>query len=69
MTGIELFGFISTTVVLSAFLMKDVRHLRILSILGSSMFATYGFMLGLHPIMFTNIAIVLINIYNLSKKQ
>ena len=69
MSSIEIFGFCSTTVVLIAFFMKDIKLLRIFAILGSSMFATYGIILNLHPIIFTNSCIVIINIYKLIKKE
>ena len=67
--GVEIFGFISTAVVLTAFFMKDIKLLRIIAICGSIMFATYGIILNLHPIIFTNSCIVLINIYKLIKKE
>ena len=69
LTGVEIFGFCSTAVVLMAFFMKDIRLLRIFAITGSLMFTTYGIILNLHPIIFTNSCVIVINIYKLIKKE
>ncbi len=66
---VELVGYLASIIVLCSFLMKDVKKLRIVNILGCFMFVVYGFMmpsvrLGL-PIIITNLAIMLVNCYYL----
>ncbi len=69
LTIIDIYGFISTVVVLISFMMKDIKKLRIITMTGSSMFMIYGIILGLKPVIVTNGLIVLINLYKLYKKE
>ena len=69
LTMVEIIGYIASVIVLCSFLMKDVKKLRIVNMLGCLMFVIYGFMmptfrLGL-PIIITNLAIMLVNFYYL----
>ena len=69
LTLVEIVGYIASVIVLCSFLMKDVKKLRIVNMLGCLMFVIYGFMmptirLGL-PIIITNLAIMLVNFYYL----
>ncbi len=61
----ELFGYAATIVVLISFLMKDMRKLRILSILGCVLFLIYGIYLHIIPTIIINIAVIIVNIYQL----
>jgi len=64
----ELIGYIASLVVVSSFLMKDIKKLRIVNIIGCSLFICYGVLLNFSvPIIFTNTAIVSINIYHIIK--
>jgi hypothetical protein len=67
----EWIGYIASFVVLLSFLMKDMLKLRIINILGCSLFIAYGLALPTVsiPIILTNAAIVLVNGYYLSKKK
>ena len=65
----EFIGYIASIVVLISFLMKDLRKLRMLNLLGCFMFVMYGILLHYSfPIILTNVCIIGINIYHLSKK-
>ena len=69
LTLVEIIGYVASVIVLCSFLMKDVKKLRVVNILGCLMFVIYGFMmptirLGL-PIIITNLAIMLVNFYYL----
>ena len=64
----EVIGYIASLVVLLSFLMKDVKRLRMVNIVGCSFFIAYGVLLGFSiPIIVTNVAIVLINGFYLIK--
>jgi hypothetical protein len=64
----EVIGYLASIVVLLSFLMKDVKRLRMVNILGCLLFTTYGVLLDFSiPIMVTNIAIIVINVVYLIK--
>lgn len=66
----EIIGYIGSILVLLSFLMKDIKKLRIGSIIGSSTFIVYGILLDFAiPIILTNACIVLINLYHLVKES
>jgi len=62
-------GYIASGVVLLSFLMRKMLFLRIVNTIGCVFFIVYGILLGQAPIIITNAAIVLINIYYLSKSN
>lgn len=63
----EIIGYIGTIIVLASFLMKEMKKLRVGSIIGSSTFVIYGILLNSIPIIITNVFIALINAYYLIK--
>ena len=68
-TLLEIIGYLASFTVLVSFTMKDVKKLRIVNIIGCSLFVLYGFMIpsfrvGL-PIIITNVAIFGVNSYYL----
>jgi hypothetical protein len=67
----EWIGYTASFVVLLSFLMKDMKKLRIVNILGCSLFIAYGLTLPAIsiPIILTNAAIVIVNLYYLSKRN
>lgn len=69
MTLTEIIGYIGTILVLSSFLMKEMKKLRIGNIIGSSTFIIYGVLLQSIPVIITNVFIVLINAYYLIKEH
>jgi hypothetical protein len=66
----EWIGYMASFVVLLSFLMKDMTKLRVVNIAGCSLFIAYGISLPSVsiPIILTNAAIVVVNIYYLNKK-
>ncbi|MFN5183257.1 MAG: uroporphyrinogen decarboxylase [Bacteroidota bacterium] len=66
----DLTGYLASAGVLISFLMKNVRSLRVVNTIGCSMFVFYGFLLQYSwPIIVTNIAIVIINLFFLAKNN
>lgn len=64
----EIVGYAASLVVLLSFLMKDVKRLRMVNIVGCSLFVAYGVFLGFSiPIIVTNVAIAIINVVYLVK--
>ena len=64
-------GYAAMATVLISFLMKKVNNLRMVNSVGCLLFVVYGFMLNplSYPIIITNTAIFLINIYYLVLKK
>lgn len=69
MWNIEYVGYAASFFVLLSFVMKDMKTLRLINIVGCSFFIAYGFMIpGVSwPIVVTNVAIVIVNLYYLLK--
>jgi hypothetical protein len=66
----EIIGYISSFIVLLSFLMKSITALRIINTIGCLCFVVYGILLNNSiPIIFTNTAIVGINMYFLLKAK
>jgi uncharacterized protein with PQ loop repeat len=64
----EIIGYLASIVVLLSFLMKEVKNLRMVNIIGCLLFTLYGMLLDFSiPIIVTNVAIVLINLVYLIK--
>ncbi|HEY9083618.1 MAG TPA: uroporphyrinogen decarboxylase [Vicingaceae bacterium] len=69
MNATDFIGYLASFLVLFSFLMKKMKSLRIINTLGCTLFVAYGFLLDFSwPIIITNLAIIIINIYYLSKK-
>ncbi|WP_029035690.1 hypothetical protein [Salinimicrobium terrae] len=62
---IEWIGYLASFFLLLSFLMRNITTLRYINSLGCLLFVAYGLLLGSYPIIVTNAAIVLINIYYL----
>jgi hypothetical protein len=70
--GVELtewVGYLAMTVLLISFMMKNVIKLRIINSAGCLFFVIYGVMISQYPIVITNLAIILINLYYLLLKK
>jgi hypothetical protein len=67
MWSIEYVGYAASFFVLLSFIMKDMKTLRLVNIIGCSFFVAYGFLIeGISwPLVVTNVAIVIVNIYYL----
>lgn len=66
-TLLEWLGYLASLIVLISLLMSSIIKLRWINLLGSSIFALYGFLIGALPVGFMNIGISIINIYYLTK--
>lgn len=66
---VEWFGYLASVVVAVSLTMASIVKLRWFNLAGSSMFATYGFIIGALPVGFLNLFIVLINVYYLAKME
>ena len=69
-TVVNWVGYAAMATVLVSFLMKSVTKLRLINSLGCLFFVIYGFLLEplSMPIIITNTAILIINLYYLIKK-
>ena len=66
----EIVGYIGSLMVLVSFLMKDIKTLRFINSIGCALFIVYGILLGFSiPIILTNAAILVINVYSLLGKK
>lgn len=63
----EYVGYAASLFVLLSFIMKKMMPLRIVNIVGCGFFIWYGFLLMSWPIIITNVAIVLVNIFYITK--
>ena len=70
MNPTEIMGYAASLGVLLSFLMKDIKTLRVVNSIGCALFIIYGYMLHYSfPIIITNVAIIMINIYFLMKDR
>ncbi|MDB9932366.1 MAG: uroporphyrinogen decarboxylase [Flavobacteriales bacterium] len=67
---VDIVGYLAMGFIGISFLMKDIRALRLLNLVGAGLFIAYGFLLtpSQPPIYILNSFIVLVNIYYLTKK-
>lgn len=69
-TPTEFIGYLASLLVLASFLMKNMKKLRLLNTVGCALFVAYGCLLNFSiPIIITNTAIIIINVYYLTKKE
>ncbi|MCC8360578.1 uroporphyrinogen decarboxylase [Salinimicrobium sediminilitoris] len=62
---VEWIGYLASFFLLLSFLMRNITTLRYINSLGCLFFVAYGILLESYPIIVTNAAIVIINIYYL----
>ncbi len=67
---VDIIGYMAMGFIGISFLMKEIRTLRLLNLVGAGLFIVYGFLLTppQAPIYILNSFIVLVNIYYLTKK-
>lgn len=63
----EYIGYIASALVLISFLMKNITRLRVINTIGCGFFILYGVFLPSVPIVLTNAAIVIVNLFYLIK--
>ncbi|MGE0003323.1 MAG: hypothetical protein AB7S88_02550 [Candidatus Izemoplasmatales bacterium] len=64
---LEYLGYLASVVILISLLMTSVQKLRWINLIGSLLFAIYGFMISSIPVGIMNSGIVVVNIYFLWK--
>ena len=68
-TGLEYIGYLASLMVLLSFIMKTVKTLRLVNMMGCILFIIYGFLMPslriVLPIIIANTAILLVNFYYL----
>ena len=68
LTGSELVGYLASLLVVLSLTMTSVVRLRSISLAGAITFVAYGLLIGSVPIVLTNGAIAVINVWFLSKE-
>lgn len=64
---VEWIGYIASALVLISLMMASILRLRILNLIGATIFCIYGLLIGSYPVAAMNFLIVLSNIYYLLK--
>ena len=67
MRTVELIGYIASVMIFISILSSSILKLRIINLVGSGIFAVYGFLIGSIPTGLMNTLIVIVNIYYLIK--
>lgn len=63
----ELVGYLASALVVLSLVMASVLRLRIIGFAGAVVFSTYGALIGSIPVLVTNLAIILVHGYHLSR--
>lgn len=63
----EAIGLAATTFVLLSFLMKQVKAIRLINIIGATLFVIYGLLIGSVSVWLMNGILIFVYIYYLSK--
>ena len=63
----ELIGYVASALIVLSLLMSSVFRLRVINLVGAAVFTAYGALIGSIPVVLTNGAIVLIDIYYLGR--
>lgn len=61
----EWIGYAASFLVLVSLIMRSIKKLRLINLLGSTLFVIYGYLIGAYPVTVMNLGIVLVNIYYL----
>lgn len=64
---IEWVGYGASILLVISLMMTDIIKLRIINSIGCLMFVIYGLTVGAYPVALSNMAIIVINFYNLYK--
>jgi hypothetical protein len=62
---VELIGYLASGLIVLSLLMASVLKLRVINLIGAVVFTAYGVLIGSTPVIVTNAAIVLIDVYYL----
>lgn len=64
---VELVGYLASVLIVVSLLMSSVHRLRVINLIGAVVFTAYGVLIGSIPVVLTNGAIVLIDLYYLAR--
>lgn len=64
---LEILGYVASALILISLIMNSIIKLRWINLLGATIFAVYGFLIGSIPVGVMNTAIVIVNTYYLYK--
>jgi len=65
-TTVELIGYVASALIVLSLLMASVLRLRLINLVGAAVFTVYGVLIGSWPVVLTNAAIVVIDVYYLA---
>ena len=65
MTWIDIFGYLGSALVAVSLMMKSIKKLRWINLVGASIFSTYGLMVAAYPVFILNGFIVLVDVFYL----
>ena len=68
LSPVELIGYLASALVVASLAMTSVVRLRTISLVGSVTFVVYGVLIGSIPIVITNAAIAVLNVYFLRRE-
>lgn len=63
----EIIGFLGAFLVLVSFLLKDIKWIRIVNVVGALLFTVYGFSTQTWATAFMNLALIIVHIFYLVK--
>lgn len=69
MNAVEIVGYVASALVVASLAMRSVVKLRTVSLIGSLAFVVYGVLIGSLPVLLTNSAIAVINVFYLSRER
>lgn len=64
---VEWIGYLASILIVISLMMTNIIKLRIINSVGCIVFVIYGLLVKSYPVALSNLAIVLINLYNLYK--
>lgn len=66
---IEILGIIATLFVLAAFMLNDVKQIRIVDLIGAILFVVYGILIHSLSVSLLNGILIIIHLYKLIKQK
>ena len=69
---VEWLGYLASILIGISMFMKDIVKLRFINLIGSILFAIYGFIIKAYPVAIINVIIAFVNIYyiyDITKKK
>ena len=66
---VEILGIIATLFVLAAFMLNDVKQIRIVDLIGAILFVIYGILIHSISVSLLNGILIIIHLYKLIKRK